>query len=46
MILRMLQDISERLGVTGSSTKALRDLIRETNVDEIAENLEEAMPSE
>jgi uncharacterized membrane protein len=46
MILRMLQDISERLGVTGSSTKELRDLIRETNVDELAEKLEEALPSE
>jgi len=46
MILRMLQDISERLGVTGSSTKELRDLIRETNVDELAQKLEEALPSE
>jgi uncharacterized membrane protein len=46
MILRMLQDISERLGVTGSSTKELRDLIEETKVDELAEKLEEALPSE
>jgi uncharacterized membrane protein len=46
MILRMLQDISERLGVAGSTTKELRDLIKETNVDELAEKLEEALPSE
>ena len=46
MILRMLQDISERLGVTGASTKELRDLLKETKVDELAEKLEEALPSE
>jgi len=46
MILRMLQDICERLGVTGSSTKELRDLIKETKLDELAEKLEEALPSE
>jgi uncharacterized membrane protein len=46
LILRMLHDMSERLGVTGSSTKELRELIKETNLDELAEKLEEALPSE
>jgi uncharacterized membrane protein len=46
MILRMLRDISERLGVKGSATNELRDLIKETKVDELAEKLEEALPSE
>ena len=46
MILRMLQDISERLGVRGSSTKELRDLIKETKVEELAKKLEETLPSE
>jgi len=44
MILRMLQDISERLGVSSSSTKELRDLIKETNLDELSEKLEKALP--
>ena len=38
--------MSEKLGVTGSSTKELRDLIKETKLDELAEKLEEALPSE
>jgi uncharacterized membrane protein len=46
MILRMLHDISERLGVTGASTKELRDLLKETKVDELAEKLEKVLPSE
>ncbi len=45
-ILRMLQDISEHLGVTGSSTKELRELIKETKLNELADKLEEALPSE
>jgi len=46
LILRMLKDMSEQLGVTGSSTNELRELLKETNVDELAEKLEEALPSE
>jgi uncharacterized membrane protein len=46
LILRMLKDISEHLGVTGSSTKELRELLKETNLDELAEKLEEALPSD
>jgi uncharacterized membrane protein len=46
LILRMLKDISEQMGMTGSSTHELRDLLKETNVDELAEKLEEALPSE
>ena len=46
MILRLLQDIAERLGVKGTSTNELRDLINETKVDELAEKLKDALPSE
>jgi uncharacterized membrane protein len=46
MILRMLRDISERLGVSSSSTKELRDLIKETNLDELSEKLEKVLPSD
>jgi uncharacterized membrane protein len=46
MILRMLREISERVGVTGSTTKDLQNLLKETQIDELAERLEEAMPSE
>jgi uncharacterized membrane protein len=46
MILRMLQDISKKLGVTGAATKELRDLRKETKLDELAAKLDEALPSE
>jgi len=46
MILRMLQEISQKLGVTGRTTKNLQDLLKETKVDELAEKLDGALPSE
>jgi uncharacterized membrane protein len=46
VILRMLKDISEHLGVRGSSTKELGDLLKETNLDELAGKLEQALPSD
>jgi uncharacterized membrane protein len=46
LILRMLKDMSEQLGVSGSSTNELRELLKETDVDELAEKLEQALPSE
>jgi uncharacterized membrane protein len=46
MILRMLQEISQRLGVTGRTTKDLQDLLKETKIDELAEKLDGALPSE
>jgi len=46
MILRMLQEISEKLGVSGSVTEDLEDMLKETKIDQLAEKLEEALPSE
>jgi uncharacterized membrane protein len=45
-ILRMLQGISKHLGVDGSATEDLHELLEETRVDELAEKLEDALPSE
>lgn len=45
MILQMLQDISQHLGLT-RSTIELQDLIKETKVEELAQKLEAALPSE
>jgi uncharacterized membrane protein len=46
MTLRMLQEISEHLGMTGSATKDLQSLLKDTKIGELAEKLEEALPSE
>jgi hypothetical protein len=42
----MLQEISQKLGVTGRTTKDLQDLLKETKIDELAEKLDGALPSE
>ena len=44
MTLRMLKDISQHLGVTGSATKDLDELLKETKIDELADKLENALP--
>ena len=46
MTLRMLQEISEHLGITGSAKKDLQALLKETKIEELANKLEEALPSE
>jgi len=46
MILRMLKDMSEKLGIREASTRELGDLIKETKVDELASKLEETLPSD
>jgi len=46
MILRMLQEISGHLGLTGSASKDLEELLKETRLEELAEKLECALPSE
>jgi uncharacterized membrane protein len=46
MILRMLQEMGRHWGLSGPASKDLRELLQETQVDELAEKLEEAVPSE
>jgi len=45
MILRMLQEISRHL-VTGPASKDVEDLLKETQLDELAKKLDGALPSE
>jgi hypothetical protein len=45
----MLHEISQKLGMTGRTTKDLQDLLKETRIDELAElaeKLDGALPSE
>jgi uncharacterized membrane protein len=44
MILRMLQEISNRLGVKGPAGSDIQELLKETKVEELAKKLEGALP--
>jgi len=45
MILQMLAQISEKLGVDKPLREDLKELLKETRVDELAKKLEKALPS-
>jgi uncharacterized membrane protein len=46
MILRILHDISSHLGLKGTASKDLAELLKETRLDEISHKLDKALPSE
>ena len=46
MILRMLKEISGHLKVDSRSRSELEELLEETRIDELAEKLDEALPSQ
>ena len=46
MILKMLQEISEQLGLNGPIEKDLEDLLKDTKVGELAKKLEAALPAD
>jgi uncharacterized membrane protein len=45
MILQMLAEISDKLGVDKPLREDLKELLKETRVDDLAKKLEEALPS-
>lgn len=45
MILQMLAQISDKLGIDKPLREELKELIKETRVDELAKKLEKALPS-
>jgi uncharacterized membrane protein len=46
MILRMLNEISGHLRVDGSTRSELEELLEETRIDELAQKLDDALPSQ
>jgi uncharacterized membrane protein len=46
MVLRILHDISANLGVETKASKDLKALLKETRVEELAEKIEKALPTE
>lgn len=46
MILRMLYEISGHLNIEGPTRNELEDLLKETRIDELAEKLDAALPSQ
>jgi uncharacterized membrane protein len=46
MVLRILRDISTHLGLEGKASAELRELLKETHIDELADKLDKALPSE
>jgi uncharacterized membrane protein len=46
MVLRILQDISAQLGVETRASKDLKELLKETRIEDIAKKLEKALPTE
>jgi uncharacterized membrane protein len=46
MILRMLNDISRHLKIDGGTQSELEELLKETRVDELAQKLDDALPSQ
>jgi len=46
MILRILHDISSHLGLKGTASKDLAELLKETRLDELSKKLDKALPSE
>jgi len=46
MILRMLNEISRHLEIDGGARSELEELLKETRIDELAQKLDDALPSE
>jgi uncharacterized membrane protein len=46
MILRMLDEISAHLEIGGPTRSELKDLLKETRIDELAQKLDDALPSQ
>ena len=46
MILRILHDISRHLGLKGTASRDLAELLKETRLDELSSKLDKALPSE
>ena len=46
MILRMLNDISGQLKIDGATRSELEELLKETRIDELAQKLDDALPSQ
>jgi uncharacterized membrane protein len=46
MVLRILQDIAAQLGVETRAIKDLKELLKETRVEDIAKKLEKELPTE
>jgi uncharacterized membrane protein len=46
MILRILHDISTHLGLKGTASRELSELLKETRLDELSHKLDKALPSE
>jgi len=46
MILRILRDISGHLGLKGTASRDLEELLKETRLDELSHKLDKALPSE
>ena len=46
MVLRILHDISAQLGVETRAIKDLKELLKETRIEEIAKKLDKALPTE
>jgi len=46
MVLRILHDISSHLGMNTKASKDLKELLKETQVEELAKKLEKALPKE
>ena len=46
MILRMLNEISRHLEIDGGARTELEELLKETRIDELAQKLDDALPSQ
>jgi uncharacterized membrane protein len=46
MVLRILRDISSHLGLKGEGSKELRELLKETKIEDLADKLDRALPTE
>jgi len=46
MVLRVLHEISSHHGLKGVASKELRELLKETRIDEISQKLDRALPTE
>jgi len=46
MTLRILHDISHHLGVKGTASKDLADLLKETRLDELSQKLDKELPAD
>ena len=46
MVLRVLHEISSHHGLKGLASKELRELLKETRIDELSQKLDRALPTE